>query len=389
MISDLLSHVWACERGEPCTVCKTLCFLADFESTMNDLYFQARRTFPPLPSCTALGIYIDEELIRILIYCLFPHILVHLGPCLGKHFSTVGIFGLFPSKAWASMSFLGSTPMCTGLCWYLALCIAPKPKRTGAGWSHQIDGIEGNKKKGSFSASHHFRNVLKKNGRSRVKIHSVLTDEWYQKLFAEMLSRAPFKKPLIWWKARAHEALAIAIGTPKKLPDSIASHHLSDPRSQQMLRKKPWKIDIKWKFGSDEFPFQLGGFLGSSPSFCEKVRHFQPFWIHFWGIFPRINFLHLLNDINTLVAAQVDQKASTRYAHIWHTTKRNQKPKYESQITQIMQQKSVTAPPEKHLMYILAQTWWMAIESIFVTVNLPDHPPNVPPSETRVYLIRP
>ena len=140
---------------------------------MNDLYFQARRTFPPLPSCTALGIYINEELIRILIYCLFPHILVHLGPCLGKHFSTVGIFGLFPSKAWASMSFLGSTPMCTGLCWYLALCIAPKPKRTGAGWSHQIDGIEGNKKKGSFSASHHFRNVLTKKARSRVKIHSV------------------------------------------------------------------------------------------------------------------------------------------------------------------------------------------------------------------------
>ena len=65
---------------------------------MNDLYFQARRTFPPLPSCTALGIYIDEELIRILIYCLFPHILVHLGPCLGKHFSTVGIFGLFPTQ---------------------------------------------------------------------------------------------------------------------------------------------------------------------------------------------------------------------------------------------------------------------------------------------------
>ena len=157
--------------------------------------------------------------------------------------------------------------------------------------------------------------------------------------------------------------------------------------------EKPWKIDIKpkkWKFGSDEFPFQLGGFLGSSAGtfiLRKKIWHFQPFWIQYWGIFPRINFLHLLNDINTIVAAQVDQKASTRYAQIWHTTKRNQKPKYESQITQIMQQKSVTAPPEKHLMYILAQTWWMAIESIFVTVNLP--PPNVPPSETRVYLIRP
>lgn len=228
---------------------------------MNDLYFQARRTFPPLPSCTALGIYIDEELIRILIYCLFPHILVHLGPCLGKHFSTVGIFGLFPSKAWASMSFLGSTPMCTGLCWYLALCIAPKPKRTGAGWSHQIDGIEGNKKKGSFSASHHFRNVLKQNRRSRVKIHSVLTDEWYQKLFAEMLSRAPFQKPLIWWKARAHEALAIAIGTPKKLPDSIASHHLSDPGVNKCCGKtlenwhKTQKMEVWFRWVS----FSIGG----------------------------------------------------------------------------------------------------------------------------------
>ncbi len=90
------------------------------------------------------------------------------------------------------MSFLGSTPMCTGLCWYLAAggWIPRNGLVIGHTKSKNITpGGEGRRKK-NFSWSLFQKPAVKKNGRSE-SILIAKTDKWYQKLWRNSLAE-PF-----------------------------------------------------------------------------------------------------------------------------------------------------------------------------------------------------